>query len=306
MYLTKIAKSLYLNTRLKLVLLLVFLNFGSDLFAGNEIADSVFAVYEKEIDHLAKELSTIRFNEDLADSLSLYLLIRFQEILTKEGAFDYPFDSLTAIGKVQSDDANLRIFTWNIVRNNGTYTYYGLLQYYHKPDKEVKTYVLTDQSDSIPEPEYARLTHERWFGVLYYDLIETKLEDGNLYTLIGWDGNSLHTKKKVIESLTFTSSGKPKFGSSVFKYGRNKQKRVIFEYSRMANMMISYNKKEKMLFFDHLAPSDPVYENNVAYYGPDFSYDGFKFENYVWNFQSDVTFDNTREDNSSKKIKLNR
>lgn len=290
----------------KVIYLIVFIFCANSIKANAEIPDSVFIEYEKIIDKKAKEIASLRFNEKLADSLSQNLLIYFQGVIESEGAFNYAFDSLNAIGKVQSKDNKLRIFTWNIVRNNGTYTYYGLLQFYHKPDKEVKTYVLVDKSDSILDPENSRLDYKNWFGALYYNIVETSIEGNTLYTLIGWDGNTLYTNKKVIESLTFTSSGKPKFGSSVFKFGRKKQKRIIFEYTRMADMMISYDEKLNLLVFDHLAPSDVVYENNPAFYGPDFSYDGFKFENNVWNFISDVKYDNIPKEVKKGKLKRKR
>ena len=38
----------------------------------------------------------------------------------------------------------------------------------------------------------------------------------------------------------------------------------------------------KMIMFDHLSPSRPSYTGNYEYYGPDFSYDGFRFEKDAW------------------------
>ncbi len=269
-------------------------------FAGNEDNDSIFISYEKELSKKAIEISSIRFNEELADSLSNDLSDYFHEILEMDGAFNYPFDSLLSIGNVQSENGKVRIFTWNIVKNNGTYTYFGLLQVDLKERKEVKTYRLCDKSDSIVNPESMLLSCDKWFGALYYEIIETKLSEGTLYTLLGWDGNDLYTSMKVIESLTFTASGKPKFGKSVFKIDRKKQKRVIFEYSRMANMMIQYDNDLEMIVYDHLSPSDPVYEGNAAYYGPDFSFDGFQFENNVWNHMSNVEYKSTPANTSKK------
>jgi len=270
------------------------------------IPDSVFSKFESELSIKAVELSKVRFNNKLADSLSNELSNKFEKILLMEGAIAFSFDSLLAIGKVESNDKNLRIFTWNTVRNDGTYLYYGFIQVYLKDKKTVKVYRLIDKSDSIPNVESASLVPENWFGALYYDIIETNLQEGVLYTLLGWDGNDLYSNKKIIESLTFSASGKPKFGKSVFRVGKSKQKRVIFEYSRMANMMITYDEKNTMIVYDHLSPSNPTYQNNPAYYGPDFSYDGFKFENFVWNHLSEIDYKSTPESLSKNKKKRRR
>ncbi len=265
--------------------------------------DSVFASYEKELSTKAIEISKIRFNEKLADSLSNSLATYFNEILEMDGAINYPFDSITSIGKVQTENGKLRIFTWNMVRDNGTYTYFGLLQVELKEQKDVKTYRLFDKSDSIINPESSFLTNANWFGALYYEIIESKFIDGNLYTLLGWDGNDLYTNKTIIESLTITQNGEPKFGAYVFNIDKKKQRRVIFEYSRMANMMVHYDSELDMIVYDHLAPSNPVYEGNNAYYGPDFSFDGFQFENNVWNHVSDVNYESIRSKNVKKNFK---
>lgn len=286
----------------KTLFVLLFLISSINVF-GETTTDTVFSKLEFELSSKALELSKVRFNDKLADSLSNALSAEFEKVLLMDGALSYPFDSLKGIGKVESNDKNMRIFTWNSVRNDGTYKYYGFIHVHIKEKKITKVFQLTDKSDSIPDVEKASLAPDTWYGALYYDIVETKLNEGILYTLFGWDGNDLYTNKKVIESLTFSTSGKPKFGKSVFRVGKSKQKRIIFEYSRMANMMIAYDDELDMIVYDHLSPSSPTYQNNPAYYGPDFSYDGFKFENNVWNHKSEVDYKSTPESNTRNKKK---
>lgn len=281
-----------------IVFMTILLNFLVGVLkceASDQIPDSVFHHYEKQLSQSMRQISEIRFNQILADSLSQDLVSNFMAILKEDGAFDYPFDSIFPIGKVSSPDGKLRIFTWNIVLDDGGYKYYGLLQYREKAKMETQIFVLSDSSALISDPEKASLNPENWFGALYYQIIETKLPETTLYTLFGWDGNNLYTKKKILESLTFTSSGKPKFGKMVFKIDRVKLKRVIFEFSPMVNMFMIYDDKNKTIIFDHLEPSDPVYEGNRAFYGPDFSYDAFEFVDDVWVFKSNYKFDSTPE-----------
>jgi len=259
------------------------------------IPDSVYRGYEIQLSQSMQQIAGIRFNQNMADSLSQNLVVEFKEILEKEGAFDFPFDSIFPIGKVTSPDGKVRIFTWNIVLDDGAYKYYGLMQYREKAKSTSNVFVLSDSSAFIVDPEKASLAPENWFGALYYQIVETQLPEATLYTLFGWDGNDLYTNKKILESLTFTSSGKPKFGKMVFKNDKIKLKRVIFEFSPMVNMLMVYDAKTKSIIFDHLEPSEPVYEGNRAYYGPDFSYDAYEFIDDVWTFKPDVKFDNTPE-----------
>lgn len=271
--------------------IIIFIFFIPHILLANK-GDTVFIAHEKKMNQYAQKIANIRFNEKLADTLSKELLNYFVSVLEKQNSLDYPFDSLKGIGKVESKDKKLRIFTWNIIHNNGTYTYYGILQNYNKNKRESELFVLSDASNDIKNIENASLSEKQWFGALYYQMVENKMPDKNiLYTLIGWDGNSLYTSKKIIESLYFTESGKPKFGKSVFQLGRRKQKRIIFEYSRMASMMIDYKENMKMIVFDHLSPSEPKYEGNPAFYGPDYSFDGLEFKNGVWNYKSEVPYE---------------
>lgn len=272
-------------------IILIFIFFIPHILFANKV-DTTFIVREKKINKYAQKIANTRFDEKLSDTLSKELLNYFVSVLEKQNSLDYPFDSLKGIGKVESKNKKLRIFTWNIIRNDGTYIYYGILQNYNKEKKQSQLFILSDASDNIKNPENASLSEKQWFGALYYQMVENKLPNRKvLYTLIGWDGNNLYTSKKVIESLYFTESGKPKFGKSVFQIGKKKQKRVIFEYSRMASMMIDYKENMKMIVFDHLSPSESKYEGNPAFYGPDYSFDGFEFKNEIWNYKSEVPYE---------------
>jgi len=255
-----------------------------------QLYDSAFIEDEKRIALKTNELIEIRFNDSTMELAAKDLLDDFQQVLQKEGSFEYPFDSVFPMGKVVSEDGLVRIFTWYSIRADGNHVQYGLMQYYNKDEKEVLLYTLTDKSDEIEDPQMASLSNDEWFGATYYEIIENKSAYGKLYVLLGWDGCSIYTNKKVVESLVFTESGRPKFGKPVFMSGNSKVKRIIFEYSRMASMMLNYNKEFDMIVMDHLSPSSPIYNGNREYYGPDLSYDGLKFEDGLWVYKPDIDF----------------
>jgi len=210
------------------------------------------------------------------------------------GSFNFPFDSLKIISIQPSGDGVFRIFSWHVLNDDGSYRYYGTIQM-NRPDGKLQMFPLVDYTPSIKAAADTVTTNDKWYGAQYYKVIPvTKNVRTPYYILLGWKGNTAKTTKKVIEVLSF-KDGKAYFGMPVFdgdKEHPNKQ-RIIFEYSRQASMMLNYQPKEAMIVFDHLAPRSPEFKNNFEYYGPDFSYDGFKFINGRWRLTEDMVLKNS-------------
>lgn len=275
--------------RIKFISIIFLATFCFQLF-GQTSVDSSFRHDELVMSNLAKRLLAVRFNDTLLNRLNSQLQQYVKKTLNTDGAFDYPFDSITPISLVESDDRKVRIFTWNTKNSQGKFNQYGFIQYYIKSKDEVAVYSLIDKSDEMQHPHDLTLTPDNWYGAVYYQIIETKYQGDKLYTLIGWDGNDLFSNKKIIESLVFTSSGRAKFGKNVFKFGREKAKRVIYEYSQMANMMINYDKDLDMIVMDHLSPSKSIYYGNFKMYGPDLSYDALSYDKDYWVYKADIDY----------------
>jgi hypothetical protein len=214
--------------------------------------------------------------------------------LNDDLSFTYPFDSLKHLGKITSPDKLFRIYTWNLVFNDGSYKYFGFIQYYREKRNEYIVYQLHDNSNNIINPENVTLEPMNWYGALYYEIIKNKYSRRTYYTLLGWDGNNDLTRKKVIDVLRFGSSGKPAFGANIFKFDKKKRKRIFFEYSAKTNMTLTYNEKHDMIVFDHLSPSESSYKGLYQYYGPDFSYDAMYFDKGKWQLVKDVDVRNPR------------
>ena len=233
----------------------------------------------------------------------------FSKILLKNESFDYGFPKLKNIMSVlMSRDELVKIYVWDTRNDDYTHTYRGFLQYYHKKKKKVLTYRLHDFSDSIPEPQKARLDYRHWYGNLIYQIVQKKYRRRTYYTLIGWDENNLLTSKKVVDVLYFTGSGRPKFGKRIFVVGRKKYMRLIFEYSAKVAMVLHYDKRYDMIVMDHLSPSKKIYTGLYQFYGPDFSYDGLKFKKGKWYLVEKIQVKNPRrkgiKENDESKPKL--
>jgi len=253
---------------------------------GNTRGQSELELYEDSLQYyftlLASEKddnSKIEFNNQI--------IKYFKKIIKNESSFTYPFDSLKNIGIIKSEDEKLRIITWNLPYNDRTHRYFGFIQY----KKSKKTYVfyeLIDNSDKIKNPELAVLNDKNWYGALYYKIITNKNKGKVYYTLLGADLNNLLTKKKIIDILYFDKNDSPVFGNKVFKNKSIPISRVIFEFNAQTNMTLTYDKEKEMIIYDHLSPSRPSLEGQFEFYGPDFSYDGLKFERGIWNAYSDI------------------
>jgi len=218
----------------------------------------------------------------------------FFETLKQYGSYNYPFDSLTHLGKIKSKDNLVRIINWNTKFSNGSFKYFGFVQYNNIKKNTIQTYLLTDKSDSIKNPETVVLSYYNWFGALYYGIYDYSIDNKTFYILFGWDGNNYYTNKKIIEILSFNNSGKPVFGKSVFKIEKKLQKRVIFEHSIKASMSCKYNKTVEAIVFDHLSPPKLSQKGQYQFYGPDGSYDGLKLLNGKWVLVPDIYVTNPK------------
>jgi len=238
---------------------------------------------------------------DELNRLNAEVFSKLKAMLNTPESFNYPFDSLKHIGKVVSPDNNWKLFTWNIPLPGGYHKIFGLLQVKRDKVSPLVTYELIDSRTKIPTPMGQTLTPQQWYGALYYQVVKKKADGRVYYALIGVDPNDMFTSKRVIDVLYFDEQGNPQFGAPIFDNGKRKFSRIIFEYSAKVSMVMRYVPESDMIIFDHLSPSEPRYSNDYRFYGPDFSYDGFKFEKGRWLLYSDLDMRNAERPKPKKK-----
>lgn len=204
-------------------------------------------------------------------------------------SYNFPFDSVKSISILNSPDNRFRIFTWHIAFDDGSYRFYGTVQM-NTGDK-LLMYPLGDYSPFIKHPEDTVTDNSKWFGAQYYKIIPVYTNQNPYYVLLGWKGYTAKATKKVIEVMSF-KDGRPVFGLPVFDGNGKTRKRIVFEYTRQASMLLKYEIEQHLIVFDHLSPPDKKMKDATEFYGPDLSYSGYKFKNGKWDFTDNLDMRN--------------
>lgn len=244
--------------------------------------DSLFGLYMEFMEDV-KDFK-LKKNREAAFRTSL------RSVLQSDPEGKQPFDSLRKYRVfLESPDKQVRLFTWELPQEDGTFIYSGLLQIISKKTDEYVVFELKDASREIRNPENAILTTSKWYGAFYYDIIPVKYKRKKYYVLLGWNAHNRITNKRLIDVLEFDNKGFPKFGHSMFTTEKGKVlKRMIFEFQAGLFMSLKYEKGKEAIVFDHLSPSDPNLEGQFQFYGPDFTYDMLEFEDGRWQYKANV------------------
>lgn len=250
------------------------------------------------------------------------------DVIRREGSINWAFDSVPALSVMGDKNLKFRIYTWMVPLTNDKYEHFGIISIFNNKSGQYKITELVDVKKEHPDIERLVLKGSNWYGATYYQIIETKYQGEQVYTLLGYDGNNELSQKKVVEILTINQRDEPVWGKLIFRgYGKN-SKRAIFEYSDQAVMKVKYEektyivvtrkvKKKKprrgqqmnnddaiqadkkvikvktkhamIIVFDRLQPLRPELEGQFQFYVPEVNViDGFVFENGKWKIIKDI------------------
>jgi len=227
-------------------------------------------------------------------------LLKLQSVLKSKSPVSLTLDSIKGITIAISDDKKMRIFTWNLPLSDGSNKYFGFIQF------TTDSIILVPlKSNQVLGGDFtqAQLTPEKWYGAIYYKIVQVQIAGKQIYTLLGWDGCTQTLNRKLIDILSFTASGGFVFGMPVFKTDAGIKSRVIFEYAEKATMLMRYDyqsimvQKRKrlvkenawLIVVDRLIPMDPSMKGMRNYYVPaGDTYDGFLFKNGYWVLVEDI------------------
>ena len=225
---------------------------------------------------------------------------KFQTVLNNPNSLNFALDSIKGITRVANENGSLRIFTWNIPLSDGSNKYFGFVQV---NGDSLKVFPLRSTVAESGNFEDMQLQANQWYGAIYYGIINVKISGQQAYTLLGWDGYTSGSNRKLIEILTVDKQGNLQFGLPVFKTDHGLKNRVVKEYAEKATMTLRYDyqsiliqkgKKVKkddtwLIVMDRLVPMDPSMKGFYKYYvAAGDTYDGFVFRDGFWSFVEDV------------------
>jgi len=266
----------------KSLLTLVFLALTLTVFAqhSDESANiRQLNKFEDSLAHLGKKM--INDPNDLERKNANYAFIKtLVSALKINNSFLYHFDSIKTVNILNSPDNRFRIFSWYVMNEDGSYRFYGSIQM--NTGGPLQLFPLEDYSPLQKNPEDSVTNGRKWYGAEYYKIIPV-YGPKPYYVLLGWKGYTAESTKKVIDVISFPDN-KLELGMGVFDGNAKTRKRVVFEYTRQASMLLRYVPEQNLIVFDHLSPPDPKMKNKPETYGPDLSYDGYKLKNGRWQF----------------------
>lgn len=220
----------------KIIILICIVFFATPLCSQDIMLQNA----EQELSSLMNVMFSSKDDNERFNANEKFLTL-LDNVLEYPNSFDYPFENLDKISILTSSDKKFKIFTWAVFSNEGDYDNFGMIQARNETTEEYEIYRLWDRSDDVFSPQEAKLTDTSWFGAVYYELITTKNENITYYTLLGWDGKDIYSKRKIIEPITFKrNSGRPNFGASIF-YKEKQLKRMIFEYAPTASFNLKWD-----------------------------------------------------------------
>ena len=261
----------------------------SNLSFAKKIEIDTFLV-QKELEineQLLKLRSATNDALQLSENESLIQLI--ESILEHPGTMTYDFTKFETISTIKSPDDAFRLFNWNIENSEGVHQHfcYALLPNRgNKPNTVIK---FKEDKITIPSKPSNTLSPNTWYGALYYKILPIKYGNKSLYTVIGFNGGTRSSNKKMIDIFYFKGK-KLRLGYPLFQEeSESKQlsRRVFFEYAEKAIVGVNLNEELEAIVFDHLVPESENLKGLYSYYIPDMTYDGYTWNGEIWEYKTD-------------------
>lgn len=207
--------------------------------------------------------------------------ILFDEWLNSDDYNERDLESIQWLSVKKPEDESFIIITWQTEFKERTSQYYG---YLIKDGEKIKL----SNTNYIEDLEFDILSPSEWAGALYYNIHTVQKDNKNYYILFGYNGYKDYEHRKIADVLTF-DSGKPIFGSELFKNQEKGERgiiknRIVLDYSSDANVTLNYNPGLGMIVYDHLIPRIGRIPGQGPTLLPDGSYVGYKWDGQFFNY----------------------
>jgi hypothetical protein len=221
----------------------------------------------------------LRINDSIKSIIESYI--------SSDRIFTHRFSNLRYLGQTASSDSLVKIITWNLVLSNEPGRYFCYFIRKSPERKENTVYRLTRSYTEKPIMADTIYTESDWYGALYYDIKPFFKDNKQCWVLLGINYSNPLVTRKIIEVLSFTPENNIIFGRKWFNSDGNIKCRHVFEYSSSGIMSLRFG-SDTSIVFDHLVPLSPSINDGRLYYGSDYSFDSYIFQNGLWNLNVNV------------------
>ena len=244
----------------------------------------------QEIEDEILSVNQIPLRKDTTDEAKVktakYIQDLLLQVLEQPESWEYTFEALkySTIAIADHPKSNVRLFTFNVIFNDGRFSHYGVLQR-KKRKRKMEVFPLWDSAQALPYNYLeAGLSNENWIGALYYQLIPFKHNRKQVYMIMGFDGHNVHSNRSILDALYF-EDGEPLWGYELYRSSEEDptpEAREIFEYHKSAQLLLRYQEEGKHIVVENLVPSEPKYKGNPYYYIPSGDYYAYFQEGKTW------------------------
>ena len=265
-----------------IVCILLYVSVASGLTEGQISADEMAGTLEKLYGRLrtsSEDSVSLRIN----DSIKLFI----ENYIASDEVFTYNFNNLRYLGQITSSDSLVKIVTWNLILNNEQGRYFCYFIRKSPNGKANNVYCLTRNYNDKSILTDTVYTQSDWYGALYYDIRPFYAENRKYWVLLGINYGNPFMTRKIIDVVSFTPENKIIFGKKWFDTGSSVRFRHVLEYSASAVISLRFRSGNSIVF-DHLVPLPPSANDQRIYYGPDYSYDAYIFNNGLWSLSINI------------------
>lgn len=235
--------------------------------------------------------------ESQRDSAAALFLEDLLQLTQVEEALTFDLTPIRNLSVVTSRNEKLRVLTYMIPRAGGIYSHIGLLLYLD----EDGLYHAIQLVDNSMNSDFKPLRPSQWHGGLYYELIEEKLDRKPVYFVLGYRATHPFIHEKFIDVIDI-SNQRVQFGLPVFHFDKFNDRvypqapyRIRMQFSAKVSAVLRWNEDYEGIVMDHVVPQDVSHKGLYMDYGPDFTYDGLRWEDEKWELESQIQFENNTQ-----------
>ncbi|HLW05943.1 MAG TPA: hypothetical protein VKY45_00150, partial [Marinilabiliaceae bacterium] len=126
-------------------------------------------------------------NDERKIELSDQIASRLSPLLKEPSFFTNSFSGLEKLSTLISPDGEFKVCTWNVEFQDGRNVFNGGVAVRDIKNNTIHFSALNDSRNTITSPEGVSLSPSKWYGAVYYDLVETVYKKNKYYTLLGYN-----------------------------------------------------------------------------------------------------------------------